>query len=245
MSTYEKILILTIIILLIILVVVFSLMLNYKKKSNVNKIVTNKETKEENIASQTFENKEKQTFNPDLLDISSIQTTEKLISLNEFITLINNNVDKKSYKSISTATITAWLKKKNYIKQEKMIISKEVTFYSVTQEGCGIGIVSHAKNSDSIPTYLLNKQAQDFILKSLTEIYSKKTDEKKVNIPDNAGARWTQEEETQLIDEFINKKLPISEIARIHKRKTGGISSKLVHLGLLDRKFIPYRWGKK
>ena len=49
----------------------------------------------------------------------------------------------------------------------------------------------------------------------------------------NAGRRWTKSEEEQLIDEF-NLNLKISEIAKIHKRKYGGIKARLKSLGLIE-----------
>lgn len=42
---------------------------------------------------------------------------------------------------------------------------------------------------------------------------------------DNLGKRWTSEEENKLVEEI--KTLSVEEIAKIHKRKTGGISARL------------------
>ena len=49
----------------------------------------------------------------------------------------------------------------------------------------------------------------------------------------NVGRRWTEEEEQQLIDEF-KQNLKIGEISKLHKRKAGGIKSRLKRLGLID-----------
>lgn len=48
-----------------------------------------------------------------------------------------------------------------------------------------------------------------------------------------AGRPWTAEEEKQLKDEF-DRQVPIPEIAKRHKRRVGGIRSRLKRLGLLD-----------
>lgn len=50
----------------------------------------------------------------------------------------------------------------------------------------------------------------------------------------NLGMRWTLDEEKQLVQEFKIQKLDINEIANIHKRKRGGIISRLQQLGLID-----------
>lgn len=55
---------------------------------------------------------------------------------------------------------------------------------------------------------------------------------RKGSLPEHAGRTWTQEEEQQLIAAFENGK-SINEIANIHGRTTGGITSRLVKLGKL------------
>lgn len=48
-----------------------------------------------------------------------------------------------------------------------------------------------------------------------------------------AWEKWTEQEDSQLIDEF-KRGLSIKEIANIHKRKTGGIRARLKKHGLID-----------
>ena len=43
----------------------------------------------------------------------------------------------------------------------------------------------------------------------------------------NVGSKWTEEEDRQLLDEYLNQKLKISEIAKIHGRKYNGIKIRL------------------
>src|SRR5687768_37656 len=51
--------------------------------------------------------------------------------------------------------------------------------------------------------------------------------------PQAAGARWTDEEDALLSNEFDGG-VPIAEIARLHSRTPGAINSRLVKLGKVD-----------
>lgn len=53
------------------------------------------------------------------------------------------------------------------------------------------------------------------------------------NLPQNAGAPWTEEEETQLLEAF-DKGSSIKELAALHERTTGAIHSRLVSLGKIE-----------
>lgn len=55
-----------------------------------------------------------------------------------------------------------------------------------------------------------------------------------IDVTSNIGKSWTADEEAQLIQEFSIDKLNIPEIAFIHKRKYGGIRSRLIQLGLIS-----------
>ena len=53
------------------------------------------------------------------------------------------------------------------------------------------------------------------------------------------GQPWTAEEDAQLVDEYMNTSLKLMEIAVIHKRNPGGISSRLKHKNIIrDRKDV-------
>jgi hypothetical protein len=49
----------------------------------------------------------------------------------------------------------------------------------------------------------------------------------------NSGTPWSKEEETQLEEEYVNKKLTISEIGDIHKRTPGGIGYQLKRMNII------------
>jgi hypothetical protein len=51
------------------------------------------------------------------------------------------------------------------------------------------------------------------------------------------GKNWTREEEDKLVEAFKARK-PIPEIATAHGRTTGGITARLVKLGLIEDKTI-------
>lgn len=58
--------------------------------------------------------------------------------------------------------------------------------------------------------------------------------------PQAAGARWTEQEDTLLCDEFDGG-VPVAEIARLHGRTTGAINSRLVKLGKVDPETVNVR----
>ena len=68
---------------------------------------------------------------------------------------------------------------------------------------------------------------QAILLTAQKAIQRKQEREKKKK--ESAGAKWTSEEDAQLIEEY-RKHLPIQEIAEIHKRSAGAIQSRIVKL---------------
>ena len=243
MSTREIILLILVIFLSISLLIVTLLMFKYKKESMKEEKESEEEIKD---IPQNEKSKRKQSFDPNSLDTSLVKTTEKLVSLSEFVATINKHIDKKQYKNISTSTVVSWLINNGYITKEEKTVTKIVLGYSATENGISVGIVNHYNENKTtgelIPNYLLSESAQKFILDSLINIYSahktKQTDQR-------TGLRWTKEEENQLIDEYVNQKLPISKIAKIHQRQNGGIKRRLMDLGIIEKEFIPYRRKKK
>jgi hypothetical protein len=55
-----------------------------------------------------------------------------------------------------------------------------------------------------------------------------------------AGARWTQEEDEKLANEYDGG-MPLRDIARNHGRSTTAITLRLVHLGRLDPTTVKVR----
>ena len=52
----------------------------------------------------------------------------------------------------------------------------------------------------------------------------------------NSGQSWSDQEEEQLKKEYIEQKLDINEIGKIHKRTPGGIGSRLCILGIIEHR---------
>ena len=52
----------------------------------------------------------------------------------------------------------------------------------------------------------------------------------------NSGQSWSDQEEEQLKNEYIEQKLDINEIGKIHKRTPGGIGSRLCILGVIEHR---------
>jgi hypothetical protein len=56
---------------------------------------------------------------------------------------------------------------------------------------------------------------------------------KSTNRPGKAGTPWTTEEDTELATAF-DSGTPVRELADKHQRSTGGIRSRLIHLGRIS-----------
>jgi len=54
------------------------------------------------------------------------------------------------------------------------------------------------------------------------------------DLPDNAGMKWSVEEENQLVTAF-DAGTEIKDLAETHKRTEGAIKSRLVRLGKIER----------
>ena len=69
---------------------------------------------------------------------------------------------------------------------------------------------------------------------------SLKVMKKKRKLPDGAGKRWEAEEDNKLTLEY-HSNVSIQEMAKIHQRTTGAISSRLVRLGLMEDRYTDPR----
>ena len=70
----------------------------------------------------------------------------------------------------------------------------------------------------------------------------KKWEERQQNRPENAGKPWRGEEIDQVVSEFESG-VPISELARRHKRTRGAIEACLEKAGKIEPKEDRYRRG--
>jgi DNA-directed RNA polymerase specialized sigma24 family protein len=76
--------------------------------------------------------------------------------------------------------------------------------------------------------HLINEDVVQAILITAQKAIERKILREK-NKKESAGAKWTPEEDAQLIEEYKNS-LSIKEIAEIHKRSEGSIQSRIVKL---------------
>ena len=63
-----------------------------------------------------------------------------------------------------------------------------------------------------------------------------------VQVPENHGKQWSEEEEKQLLSRY-NSGLSIEDIAKRHKRGIGGVQSRLVKAGKIEALEMPNRVG--
>jgi hypothetical protein len=63
--------------------------------------------------------------------------------------------------------------------------------------------------------------------------YSNTKKEEEKYLPEWVGEKWTKEEDIELLREF-EEKISISELAKIHGRTRGAITSRLIKLGKIS-----------
>ncbi len=63
----------------------------------------------------------------------------------------------------------------------------------------------------------------------------KKIESRKNELPSNSGKAWTEEEDNNLIKAFDESK-DINELAEIHMRTNGAITSRLIRLGKISER---------
>lgn len=79
-----------------------------------------------------------------------------------------------------------------------------------------------------------NPQMVRALYKAIEALESQeKREQKKKQLPENAGMPWYENEDSQLISEF-DSGISLREIARKHKRTFGAIESHLVKLGKIE-----------
>lgn len=237
MDTLNIILLIISIVSLIALIVTTILLVEIKNKNIPNNPNNNDELEKENEI-KTSSTKER--FNPDLIDLSNFKYSDDPISLQDFIALINKKAQDKNINKLAANTLKKWLSKNKFIVKKNFKVTITVNKYCVSEEGKNIGIIEmleeYKDTGEMLPSFLISKQGQEYLLSNLNEICTSSRRKKERNEGDNVGSKWTKEEEDRLIDEFNNQKLTISEIAKLHGRKYGGISSRLKKLGLIEYK---------
>ncbi|MBD5636931.1 MAG: hypothetical protein HDP28_03800, partial [Clostridia bacterium] len=138
-----------------------------------------------------------------------------------------------------------WLLINGYLNTDKKPVVRNQTVYTTTPSSKDVGIITQDNidldTGEVDQTIVLTKTAQEFIIDNLENIVGLveniKLPDPNVKYPEleMIGQKWTEEEQQRLIREFTEEKLTIARIAELHHRKSGGIRSRLIKLGLIEK----------
>ena len=183
-------------------------------------------------------------FQVSRLNKQAIILSNEPIQLSALIARINKQVDTKTMRKLGASKISKWLIEQGYLITEKVSVVKEVSQLTITDNAENFGIILgnkvDEKTGEIKPSVLLTRKAQEYIVNNLENILVEEIPkEKQENISTSThcsmhGQFWSKEEEEKLVFEYIEEKLSITEIAKLHNRNTGGIRARLKKLGLIE-----------
>lgn len=182
-------------------------------------------------------------FQVSKLNKQEIILSNEPIQLSALMARINKQVDTKTMRKLGVSKVSKWLIEQGYLTNEKVSVVKEVSRLAITDNAETLGIVLDNKVDEKTgeikPCVLLTRKAQEYIVNNLESILAEEIVEEQEKNPLKAnssmrGQLWSKDEEDKLIDEFIEQKLSIGEIAKLHGRNTGGIRARLKKLGLIE-----------
>lgn len=183
-------------------------------------------------------------FQIEKINKNLITVSDQPIQISGLVKRINNQVDKNKMSSFKQSLLIEWLLQNGYLNKDKKPVLKDVIVYSTTDSSKDIGIMEqdriNPETGEIKKAVVLTRKAQEFIVNNLEnivgmteEIKSPKTSDSYQEL-DMAGQKWTNEEQERLVQEFIEEKLTIEQIAQIHHRKVGGIKARLKKIGLIE-----------
>jgi DNA helicase-4 len=157
---------------------------------------------------------------------------------------LNRVMYRQKVKRLHTRELIAFLKDEDYIRENSL---NEKLFYSATEKGKAKGIVERKRKDDagfSFAILLYSQEIQRIIVEYFkkmerVEIPSEKETKQKTSqsankkMPDNAGAKWTSEED-ELLDKQFQSGMSISDISKAHNRTNKAIRIRLQRHGLID-----------
>ncbi len=183
-------------------------------------------------------------FQVSKLNKQAIILSNEPIQLSSLMARINKQVDTKTMRKLGASKVSKWLIEQGYLVNEKVSVVKEVSQLTITDNAESFGIVIDNKVDEKTgeikPCVLLTRKAQEYIVDNLENILAEEIVENKeenISLKTNCSMRgqlWSKEEEDKLVFEYVEQKLTISEIARLHNRNNGGIRARLKKLGLVD-----------
>lgn len=183
-------------------------------------------------------------FQASKLNKQAIILSNTPIQLSNLMARINKQVDVNIMRKLGVSKVSKWLIQQGYLANEKVSVVKEVSQLTITDKAKNFGIVMDNKvdnNTGEIrPCVLLTRKAQKYIVDNLEKILDEEhSNEERKNISTLSncsmrGQLWSKDEEDKLIFEYVEQKLSIIEIAKLHNRNNGGISARLKKLGLIE-----------
>lgn len=183
-------------------------------------------------------------FQASKLNKQAIILSNAPIQLSNLMARINKQVDVNIMRKLGVSKVSKWLIQQGYLANEKVSVVKEVSQLTITDKAKNFGIVMDNKvdnNTGEIrPCVLLTRKAQKYIVDNLEKILDEEhSNEERKNIStlsncSMSGQLWSKDEEDKLIFEYVEQKLSIIEIAKLHNRNNGGISARLKKLGLIE-----------
>lgn len=176
------------------------------------------------------------------LDKQAIVLSDTPIQLSALMSRINKQVDTEKMRKLGSGKISKWLIEQGYLVKEKVSIIKFTSKLTVTDNSEDIGIILNdtvdEKTGEIKSRVLLTRQAQEYIVNNLENILSEEpTDNEEENTSQKSnysmrGRLWSKEEEDKLVFEYVEQKLTVNEIARLHNRNYNGIRARLKKLGV-------------
>ena len=183
-------------------------------------------------------------FKIEKINKNLIVVSDQPIQISGLVKRINKQIDKTRMESFKQSILTEWLLQNGYLNKDKRTVLKDITVYLTTESSKDIGIIEqdriNSETGEIKKAIVLTKKAQEFIVDNLENIIGVTEVIKLPMISDNyheldmAGQKWTNEEQERLVQEFIEEKLAIEQIAQIHHRKVGGIKARLKKIGLIE-----------
>lgn len=180
-------------------------------------------------------------FQVSKLNKHEIILSDEPISLSSLITRINKQVDTNTMRKLGASKVTKWLVNQGYLTNQKVSVVKEVSQLTITDNAESIGIILNdkvdRKTGEIKPSVLLTLSAQEYIVNNLENISLEDNINEEQKMPTKRymkGQHWSEDEEKKLISEYMEEKLTIREIAKLHSRNIGGIKARLKKLELIE-----------
>ena len=181
-------------------------------------------------------------FQASKLDKFVITLSDEPIQLTTLLARINKQVDARIMRRLGPSRIAEWLVDNGYLIREKVPVVRQISQLFTTESSEDFGIVigekTNVKTGEIKSRILLTRKAQEYIVDNLESILGEEGDENNSDVPEGTkpsmnGQPWTRREDEQLLEEYKERRLSISEIAQLHRRDDSGVYTRLKRLGAI------------